>query len=304
VIQTGNHLIPWEMLAKDTSKDLPLLAAELRESPAEAAFVTSEDLCLLYAKPPMLEMIHAALDEAGYRVKILIYLRPQASYLESMYVERIKHNYVRSVQSFVDRSLATGMYHIDDSPIQLEMLYTRLLAPWVTAFGRENVTVRPYIPGQPNAQIFQEFVQLLAMLAPGIAKTPLNLTGSKARANDSINFGGLLETAFMKLLPERPQPFRPSTIVAQIPEFPKELFSQRFALLTRDDTLRFLEVFGPDNVLLEREYGVHVPFQSEADVAPPEDPIWQKALLDRTLFDKLLSLWIGEAERQSGKGSS
>ncbi|HEX8806170.1 MAG TPA: hypothetical protein VF741_04435, partial [Candidatus Aquilonibacter sp.] len=78
----------------------------------------------------------------------------------------------------------------------------------------------------------------------------------------------------------------------QFPTFPEELLAQRFALLTYEETLRFLEVFRPDNRDVEREYGVHIPFQNESDVAPKSDPLWDKARLERALFDELLADWM------------
>jgi hypothetical protein len=304
-VPTGNHQIAWDLLVHERSSDLAPLTDELRASPVDSALMTSEDFCLLYAKPHTIALLKASIEDAGYRAKVLIYLRPQASYLESIYVERIKHNYVRTLGSFVERSLATGMYHVDDSPIQLELRYTRLLGPWIEAFGRENIVVQPYVPGQPNAQIFQEFIRLVAALAPGFGNSPLSLTASQPRANDSIDYGGLLETAFSKLLPQRPHAFSPTAIVSsQVPGFPRELFGQRFSLLARDETVAFLEAFGPENAGIERDFGIRIPFQNESDIAPPDDPVWQKARLERALFDQLLAIWMGEAQRQSGNGSS
>jgi hypothetical protein len=312
LVQTGrtsgfthlNHRLPWGLLGGDAATLLPALTAELRAIDS-ASFITSEDLSLLHDRPHLLAGIAEAIRNGGHTPKVLVYLRQQATFAESMAVERMKHGDVRTVGAFVGEILATGQCVPKGLPVAIEFRYSRLLNAWADAFGRENVVVRPYDPKRETRFIFDDFLGTVAQVAPGFGSTPLQLQVAQPRANDSVSFGALLETAFTKLLPRRPQQLSPAAIFAsQLPDFPKTLFDQRFALLTREETLAFLGAFGPDNAAVERDYGIHIPFQHESDIMPADDPIWQKARLERPLYDQLLTLWMAEAQRQSGNGSS
>jgi hypothetical protein len=292
-----NYLLA-SKLSSQATETRASLAQELQDKSVAASLITSEDLSLLYTQPDALGVLASAIRDANYTPKILVYLRPQAPYAESMYVERIKQGEFFSMSTFIEQILETGAYLPDSAPVHLEFRYSRLLAPWVETFGKENVIVRSYEAARGATFIFEDFLQTVARIAPGFGQTSLEFSVSQPRANESLTFGGLLETAFVKLLPHRPPQAEPRTIVqAQIPDFPAELLDKRFALITREETLRFLSAFGPDNAVIEREFGVHIPFQNESDVPPANDPYWQKALLERAIFDRLLTVWL-EASRQ------
>jgi hypothetical protein len=292
---TGNHEIGWELLTGGQSNTLAALTSELSRNDLPTALLTSEDLCLLFARPATLSMLRDAVANAGYQSKVVVYFRPQAGYAESIYVERIKHDYVRTMGSFIEQSLATGMYRPDDSPIQIEFEYRRLLEPWIDAFGRENVIVRAYQPGVANDAIFRDFIGILSDVTPGFAQTPMQLEVSQPRANDSLSFGGLLQTAFSKLLPALPAQLEPGTLIrANVPNFSEQLFQQRYALISREETLAFLRAFGPGNAQIERDFGIRIPFQNEADVLPADHPSWERARVERSIFDQLLDLWMAK----------
>ncbi|HTU70583.1 MAG TPA: hypothetical protein VMF11_09715 [Candidatus Baltobacteraceae bacterium] len=291
--QTGNHQLGWDLLVHGESRDLPLLTQELRASPVDAALVTSEDICLIYSRPATIQMLADAIRAAGYAGKVVIYLRPQAPYAESMYVERIKHDYIRPLSGYIDRILQTGMYVPDGSPIQIEFRYPRLLEPWVRVFGPENVIIRAYEAGQPNEFIFQDFLRLIALAAPGFGRSPLQLSVSHPRANESLTFGTLLDTAYQKLLPQGVPQAEPRALLrTHVPSFSEALLNERFALFSRDETLSLLRAFAPDNEVLARDYGVNLAFRTENDVPPAGDPVWEKAAVERAIFDRLLQLWM------------
>jgi hypothetical protein len=299
---TGNHQFGWDLLVRGSSDDLPRLTQELRESPVDAALLTSEDLCLLYARSKTLEMMAEAISAAGYVPKIAVYLRPQAAYAESMYVERIKHDYVRPLRSYLDQILQTGRYVPDGSPIQIEFRYTRLLEPFVRVFGRENVFVRAYEPGRGTEHIFRDFLGLLASAAPGFGNSPLQLSVSHPRANESLSFGQLLDTTYAKLLPAGLAALEPRTLLrTHLPTFSQELLATRFALLSRDETLQLLHEFAPENEAVARDFGAIVPFRSQNDVAAANDPGWERAAAERAIFDRLLQVWMDARERAGSK---
>jgi hypothetical protein len=286
-------------LSSQAAETQDALAKELRSKPVDASLITSEDLSLLYTQPDALRVLASAIAAAGYTPKILVYLRSQAPYAESMYVERIKQGEFFPMFTFIEQILETGAYRPDSAPVNLEFRYTRLLAPWVEAFGKENILVRPYEPARGTTYIFEDFLRTISRVAPSFGQTALEFSVAQPRANESLTFRGLLDTTYAKLLPGRPPGAAPETILrTQIPDFPSALLDQRFALITREETLRFLEVFGPDNALIERDFGAHIPFQTESDVAGATDSIWPKATIERAIFDRLLTAWLDAARVQ------
>ena len=291
---TGNHEIAWDLLVAGKSAALPLLTSELRANPVDAALLTSEDLCLLYARPNTLEMLAEAVRAAGYVPKIVVYVRAQAAYAESMYVERIKHDYIRRLGDYIDQILRSGMYVPDSSPIHIEFRYPRLLEPFVEVFGREHVVVRPYEPGRGSAHIFNDFFQVVASNVPGFGSVPVQLAVQQPRVNESLSFAVLLTTVYQKLLPQGLPGAEPQHLLRTLmPNFSEQLLASRFALLSRDETLTFLRTFAPDNVKVTREFAIDVPFMTEQDILPIDDPLWERASVQRAIFDRLLALWMG-----------
>lgn len=300
--QTGNHQLGWDLLVEGRSNDLPTLTQELRTNPVDAALLTSEDLCLLYARPETLDMLANAIRAADYTPKVVIYFRPQAAYAESMYVERVKHDYIRPVAGYIEQILTTGMYVPQGSPIQIEFRYTRMIEPFVRAFGRENVLLKAYEPGKPDEYIFTDFLTLLSHAAPGFGRATMDLSVSYTRANEGLNFGSLLDTAYQKLLPTGVPAVEPRALLkTHVPTFSDGLLAQRFALFSRAEYLQFLAAFGPENAAIEREYGIHIPFQSEADIRPVSDPHWEKATVERSIYDQLLQLWLDIRNKQTSE---
>jgi hypothetical protein len=290
----GNHQIGWDLLVHGASADVPKLREELQTSVVRSALLTSEDLSLLYARPETLELLQAAISDAGYRAKIVVYVRTQAAYAESMYVERIKHDYIRPLGAYLERILDTGMYVPDGSPIQIDFRYPRLLEPFVKVFGKEHVVVRPYSSASGPEYIYRDFLQVIGTLDPPFRGAPLDLTVQQLRANESLSFIQLLQTAYLKLHPQGIPGADPLTIIAKhAPGVPAELLTARYALLSREEHLRFLAAFAPENVALQHEFGVALPFTDESDVADATESMWQRAQIQRALFDQLLELWMG-----------
>jgi hypothetical protein len=294
----GNHYIAWDMLAEAKSRHFDELLADLSNVDCRTALLTSEDFSLLHARSEALSAMAEGLRAAGYRPVIVLYLRPQAAFAESMYVERIKHKYVRKLDTYLNTILSTGAYIPDGTAIHLQFEYTRLLEPFVTAFGKENIVVRAYEAQRGVAHIFQDFMTVFGSIDPSFANTPLNLQVHAPRANDSLNFIQLLYTAYASVHDGTAQPAEQAVpaIVSQIreiaPQLSNEMLLTRYALMTREETLAFVHRFGPDNDAIAQQYGVTVPFRTEADVAPASDPVWSRAAIERHLFDRLLERWM------------
>ncbi|HEV7180321.1 MAG TPA: hypothetical protein VGN11_10620 [Candidatus Baltobacteraceae bacterium] len=290
----GNHQLAWDLLVKGTSGDLALLTEELRRVGSPAAIITSEDLSLLYHRPETLELLNAAIRSAGYLPKIVVYLRPQAAYIESMYAERVRHDRnIRFFADFIDVICRTGDFVLENGVTHLPFRYTALLRPFADAFGRENLIVRAYESGRGTTHIYQDFLLAIAAAYSGFAATETRVRIAEPRVNESLPFLGLLETAYLTIFGGSFEETQPLTIMRQqYPDFPEELLMSRFALLSHREALRILEVFAEDNKAVALEYGVSIPFVRGEHVPAKDHPAWQRAALERPIYDRILSDWL------------
>jgi hypothetical protein len=297
-MQWGNHRLAWELLAFGSSDDLPALAAELRAQMPPAALLTSEDFSLLCTRPDTLASMASTLRAEGYLPKVIIYVRPQAPYIESMYVERIKHDQIRPLDEYLDEIYATGQYHPAGTAIRIEFRYSGLLEPFVEIFGRENVAIKVYQSGAPTAQIFQEFLALIAWAYPQFAQTPLDLQVRSPRANESLRILELVQTVYGKLEKRAPDgDLLRAELIALTAKLPESIAHAKVTLLTRDDYLRCIACFGDDNAKVNERYGIAIPFVDERDVPPAGDPQWELARVQRAYFDEALSRCLEAASR-------
>jgi hypothetical protein len=297
----GNHHLAWDLVNTGTSALLEPLLANLRETDCRTALITAEDLSLLHARPRTLKILAQRFEDAGYRPVIVVYLRAQASFAESMYVERIKHKHVRRLGDYLEAILRTGSYVQAQTPIHLVFQYTRLLQPFTEAFGRENIIVRLYDPGADQMHIYRDFLGVFAQADPQFANAALDLQVPRNRANQSFNFLKMLYAAKHALLPEQSASRKNHgedmirIVDAVMPGFPPELMAARFSLLTRGETLAFLETFARDNEAVAQQYGAHLRLLNQADVPPETDSRWLAARLQRAVFDLLLEQWLATA---------
>lgn len=288
----GNHQVAWELLSSNDSPHFDELTTELRSLRERTALITSEDFCLLYARPEALDHLRAGIEAAGFTPVIVVYLRAQAPYAESMYVERIKHDYVRPFRGYLDRILHDGLYVPDGSPIHIEFEFTRLLAPFVNAFGRERVVVRPYVSAGDSLNIFRDFLAVLAAIDP-VSNQSTQLSVPDPRANDSLSFHALLEAAHRALEAHRTTGH---TLLEEIhalaPATTGELLSSRVRLLQREEFETLCDRFASDNRRLEAEFGIALHGAERDAIAPPDDAGWKLARAQRDLFDRLLDRWL------------
>lgn len=288
---TGNHEIAWDLLARGRDADLSGIVKELGENPCRHAILTSEDFDRIHSRRDAIPALAGAIREAGYVPKMIVYLRGQATYAESVYVEMIKHGIVLPFDSFIESTLANGRFQAENTGLT-EFTYSRLLAPWVEELGRENVAVRPYDSSLDILHIFRDFFNIIAQNAAGFTLQDAPLSVPMHRVNDSLTFGGLLDTAYEKLFPDGRVDVEPRAVLReQLPDLPSQLLDQRYALMTRDETLRFVDVFGRDNDEIARSYGAQLAFSSPADVGPADAEIWQKARVERATFQRMMMLW-------------
>lgn len=231
----GHHNVAWELL-RDPRFDprrgtLDALLREIAAADEPVACISSEDFELLHGDAAALERLRDGLLAIGYDPTIVLYLRPQADYLESLYAELLKAWDV-GFEEFFEAILARGAF----GPSLFD--YERLTDAFAQTFGREHVVVRPYRATARPEALQREFVELLA---PGAV--PLRRLVLSQRLNRMA--------AFRDVVAMRARQVRCETHYA-MPA------GQRFDPLNLLDIARLLLRFSESNERIERAYGVRI----------------------------------------------
>lgn len=181
---SGHHNIAWE-LNTDARFDprqgtLAQLVEEIAAVQAPIACVSSEDFEYLHEKPDRLEHLAASLQSAGYDARIIIYLRPQAEYAESLYPTLLMHDLAADFGQFLNAILRDGLFAYRVWTFRFD--YTALLEPFARVFGPERLIVRPYRSGAPVDALPRDFMEIVSAGAAGFSFDRLSPVG---RLNDS-----------------------------------------------------------------------------------------------------------------------
>lgn len=293
----GHHEIAWELFNESEGPLFKKLLGEIQESNAPGVILSAEDFSLLYSRPQALERLASGLRAIGYTPKILAYVRAQGPFAESMYAERIKHGDVRPLDAYVDDIVQAGCLTPNESTFPIEFHYTRLLAPFSDIFGRENIRVRAYSGMGDLSLAFSDFFESLGILSGLFQNELISIEVTHPLVNESLSYIRLLGTLFTKLRLNEDVPATATEFARKYaPDLPPKWFDQRYALLSRDEHLAILHSVAQDNRDLERLYDARVPFMDDRDVLPAGDPIWEKAALERTIYDRCLKLWSSEEQ--------
>ena len=160
---SGHHNLAWELSGDPRFASrfgtFHSLLAEIRTSHAANVCLSTEDLELLHDDPHALALLRDGLLDAGYVPKIVVYLRPQADYIESAYAEIIKFRNV-AFELFLETVLTEGRFG------NLLFAYDILVERFADVFGRERMIVRAYESHRPSAYLLNSF---LMTVAPGVA---------------------------------------------------------------------------------------------------------------------------------------
>jgi hypothetical protein len=126
----GHHNIAWEIAGdrrfRQENGTVEDLIAEITSAPEHSVLVSSEDFECAVHHTRFCEFIQR-LQLAGLNVSILVYLRNQADYVASLYMEMLKHGLGLTFAEFLEKVLATGRYE-----------WQR----WIFLFDYENLLAR------------------------------------------------------------------------------------------------------------------------------------------------------------------
>lgn len=114
---SGHHNIAWQ-LARDRRFDerfgtLETLFGELARSDGDA-IVSSEDFEGVLSRPQSWAALLDLADQAGLAPVMIVYLRDQASYLESLYREMLKHGFGEEFAVYLEEALEHGSIRLKE----------------------------------------------------------------------------------------------------------------------------------------------------------------------------------------------
>lgn len=259
-LSPGHHALAWDVLAGNVER-LREVLADLRKADAPTVVISSEDMQSLHAHPERARLLRDAFARAGYATTIVLYVRAQSGYLESLYAELTKEMEPAPFDAFVaDASAAGAVTGVAATPLPLA--YTPLVLRFADIFGPEQIVVRPYVEGREPRALVEDLLQVLARLHGGLAARDLRISLPNA------NRRGTFAQVAARIAARRgidPPPCDPAG--AEAP----------FAPLERSDTLAIVERFAEDTAELEAMAHIRIAGAHAQDVADADDPRWRIA---------------------------
>lgn len=273
VYHAGHHNVVFEMLG-DERFDRALgtlddLCVQIRTTGAERLCLSSEAFEYLHASPRQLERLCDALGALGYTPVVVLYVRPQAEYVESLFAEMTKHRHTGTFSAFLEGITLTGAFraNVYGCTETFTFAYDRIAAGFAATFGAENVIVRRY--DRRRGAVIDDF---LGLVAPGTAALAEIARLRNVAANTRDDYASVA-----KRLLRHPEPVEGPPPTLPFDELRVTGF--RFEPLTPEERRRLERRFADANDALARTWGVDL--QTEPSAL---SPMSTGALTARRLF--------------------
>ncbi len=220
----------------------------------------------------------AGREEAGFQVKIIVYLRRQDGYLSSSWNQVVK----MGVEQNAVRSWDEYTAHI---PKIRQLNYDKKLGTIAAALGKDNLIVRRYEPGHfCGGSIYADFLD-----AAGLTLTDAYVINKEVR---NVRLAGNLHEIKrilngMKGLGEEERRFLRITLVkcAQEPDI-----QRKYSMFSVEETAEFLEKYREGNRRVAKEY-LGEPDADLFDMDIPDLPRWRR---ESTLMEDDIIRFAGQ----------
>ncbi len=140
------------------------VAAEVARFRAPSVCFSSERFATLHDRADALVALRDAIVASGYRPRIVVYVRAQPGYAESLYTELVKLGSARSMASYLDEIVTRGVATAPHASFRFE--YGALIDGFARVFGPDAVIVRGYRDRGQAHWLIHDFLD-----AVGVAKT-------------------------------------------------------------------------------------------------------------------------------------
>jgi hypothetical protein len=291
--QAGHHNVGWELSGlgafRPEDGTFERLLDEISASRAPVVVLTSEEFEYLHAKPDVLRAVADGFHGIGYATKVIVYLRAQAAYMQSTYVEGAKAGYVYGMDyaRLMREIYDTGAY-VPDPNIVIRFEYGPLLDAFAAVFGEENLIVKAYHAGLPPDALLREFLGLI-----GQRGLPAGNYTVPAPQNVSPSAIEVLAAMHRAIVRER-DPGAPDLQQLVREFFPGQdtrVFARKFDVMPREEVGYYLARFAPDNLRIAERFGARVPFTTQADLPERDAASWAAVEAQRALLFTALKAW-------------
>ena len=215
--------------------------AAMHDQPFDKFFVTQENMFGVKADKGSTNVCEAGCDAIsylteGFDTKIVILVRRQDTYIESLYNQLIKRQELRDFSTF-----------LDEIPLK-NFDWTDAADTYTDYFGRDNVTVLPFERQVLNSANIESFVEAVLVT---IGVTQKIVLENVPTINPSLAPRVIeVQRLANKLLPEIEAHSLANWFENTIPKLPDD----PHALMTKEDRVRILDFFRKSNRRLCVEY--------------------------------------------------
>lgn len=250
-----HHNLAWDLIGDGRFDPAfgswPEVLSEIRSLNPPTVCLSSEDFGLLQLKPDSLIRIRQELNSIGYEVKIVVYLRPQSDFIESMYAELVKGKRYLVFRTYLAEILLSGAFSLG-SPGTITFDYGQILDPFAKVFGINCMVVRPYRANRKSKYLLEDFI---SVISAGHRIRGLDFSTSRERHNPSLSFARVVE----KLLAKQPKHLGEDSEL-KASSIPKGRFMDgRFDPLDLRDLMDVRHRFRETNQVLREKYQVKIP---------------------------------------------
>jgi hypothetical protein len=185
----GHHNLAWE-LNEDSRFDAAHgsfadVLDEIARKRAPRVCLTSEDFEYVHARPRALATVADGLRAIGYQALVVVYLRPQADYAESLYGELVRHGLADPFETFLATIIANGEFRFSERWC-FAFDYERLLDNFAQIFGLRSIIARRYEGSAGD--VVADFLQVVGGGAPAIQRR----ISATPRLHAGLRFGEVL----------------------------------------------------------------------------------------------------------------
>jgi hypothetical protein len=160
----SHHNLAWELTGdsrfNSAAGTFSQLISEIDAVRSPKVCISSEDFEYLHQKPEAMRLLREGLNRLGYTAKIIVYLRPQADYAESLYSELCKHGISLSFGEFLVEILERKAVRYRTSWV-FAFDYVPLLDSFSAVFGRENLIVSSYPDRAQRRGLINDFLSVI-----------------------------------------------------------------------------------------------------------------------------------------------
>ncbi len=216
-----------------------------------------------YRRRDIWQILLEEAEQAGYLIKMIVYLRRQDQYAVSCWNQQIKSGNAR-------RCTWTLEEYLKNPPASLGLDYGAKITKLANLFGKENILVRRYDKSRfVNGSLLEDFLQVLGLPYTAEYEMPANANPNPGLSASTVEFKRVLND--MKDMSSEDNRYLKKKLKQYSQDFPG---ASNRSFLPAQEAQAFLRQFESGNRMIAREY-----FQEDSllfDQSFPDTQKWQK----------------------------